>query len=138
MLLRYLPLFVGSVTGAAIPREFATAPAFFWSIVLLDTLGVVVPATVAAAMADLRGSPLAVPATHAVVGWFALVPPSVAAMAVMVVRDDPYASVPTLVLLAVTSIITTAVAVRMSSGSYAAPARCVTQDYDASGAIAFT
>ena len=113
MLLRYLPLFVGSVTGAAIPREFASAPAFFWSIVVLD-LGVVVPATVAAAVAALRGSSLAVPATHAVVGWFALVPPSVAAMAAaMVVRDDPYASVPTLVLLTVTSVITTAVAVRM-------------------------
>ena len=113
VLLRYLPLFVGSVTEEAIPREFVEEPAFFWSIVLLD-LGLVVPATVAAAMADLRGSSLAVPATHAVVGWFALVPPSVAAMAaVMVVRDDPYASVPTLVLLVVTSIITTAVAVRM-------------------------
>jgi len=112
VLLRYLPLFVGSVTGAAIPREFASAPAFFWSIVL--DLGIVVPATVAAAVAALRGSSLAVPATHAVVGWFALVPPSVAAMAAaMVVRDDPYASVPTLVLLTVTSVITTAVAVRM-------------------------
>jgi hypothetical protein len=31
----------------------------------------------------------------------------------MVVRDDPYASVPTLVLLAVTAVITTAVAGRM-------------------------
>ena len=115
VLLRYLPLFVGSATDSAIPREFAEAPAFFWSIVLLD-LGVVVPTIVAAAIAAVRGYSLAVPATFAVVGWFALVPPSVAAMAaVMVVRDDRYASVPTLVLLAVTSVITTGLAVHMFS-----------------------
>ena len=37
---------------------------------------------------------------YGVVGWFALVPPSVTAMAaVMLVRDDPHASVPTLLLL---------------------------------------
>jgi hypothetical protein len=41
-------------------------------------------------------------AVCAVVGWFALVPASVAAMgAVMVVRGDPHASVPTLVLVLV-------------------------------------
>jgi hypothetical protein len=113
VVLRYLPLIIGSVTSERIPDEFAEAPAFFWSIVLLD-LGVVVPATVAAAVASLRAAPLALPATYAVVGWFALVPPSVAAMAaVMVVRDDPYASVPTLVLLAATSVVTTVAAVRM-------------------------
>ena len=113
VVLRYLPLIIGSVTNEMIPDEFAEAPAFFWSIVLLD-LGVVVPATVAAAVAALRGAPLALPATYAVVGWFALVPPSVAAMAaVMVARDDPYASVPTLVLLAATSVVTTVAAVRM-------------------------
>ena len=95
VLLRYLPLVVGAFSGAAIPEEFAQAPAFYWSIVLLD-LGLVVPVTLVAAGATWRGSGLALPATYAVVGWFALVPPSVAAMAVvMLVRDDTYASVPT-------------------------------------------
>jgi hypothetical protein len=111
--LRYLPLLVGSFSHADIPEEFALAPAFYWSVVLLD-LGLVVPAAALAARAALLGSRLAVPATYAVVGWFALVPPSVAAMAlVMLVRDDPYASLPTTLLLTVVSVLTTAVAARM-------------------------
>ena len=57
--------------------------------------------TVAAAVALLRGTPAGHRALYGVVGWFALVPPSVTAMAaVMLVRDDPHASVPTLLLLA--------------------------------------
>jgi hypothetical protein len=113
VLLRYVPLFAGAVTGATIPDEFAATPGFFWSVVLLD-LGLVVPATVAAAAAALRGSRLASPATYAAVGWFALVPPSVAAMAVvMAARDDPNASWSTVALLAAFATVTTAVAVRM-------------------------
>ena len=111
--LRYVPLVTGAATGSRIPEEFAAAPAFYWSVVLLD-LGLVVPATVAAAVAVLRGSPAAVPATYAVVGWFALVPPSVAAMAlVMVARDDRYASTGTAVLLTTTAVVTSLLAVRM-------------------------
>jgi non-ribosomal peptide synthetase component F len=42
---------------------------------------------------------------HAVVGWFALVPPSVAAMAVVMwARNDPHASVPTALMLSVVSV----------------------------------
>ncbi len=49
---------------------------------LLD-LGQMVPAATAAGVAVLRGSWRTVPAAHAVVGWFALVPPSGAAMALV-------------------------------------------------------
>ena len=113
VLLRYLPLAVGAFSGAAIPEEFAQAPAFYWSIVLLD-LGLVVPVTLVAAAATWRGSGLALPATYAVVGWFALVPPSVAAMAVvMLVRDDTYASVRTTLLLVAVAAATSVVAFRM-------------------------
>ena len=122
VLLRYLPLFVGSAKDSAIPREFAEAPAFFWSIVLLD-LGV--GRTDDRRCRDrccARLTPSRFRPRSPWVGWFALVPPSVAAMAaVMVVRDDPYASVPTLVLLAVTSVITTGLAVHMFTVSCATP-----------------
>lgn len=121
--LRYLRLLAGTVTGAAIPEEFASEPAFYWSIVLLD-LGLVVPATVAAAVTVHRGSRVALPATYAVVGWFALVPPSVAAMAaVMLWREDPYASVPTTVLLVVVAVVTSVVAARMFAALLRQPVR---------------
>ena len=105
VLLRYTPAFVGAVDGSRIADEFQDARTFFWSIVLLD-LGVVVPATVAAGVALLRGTPGGDRAPYAVLGWFALVPPSVAAMAVvMLVRDDPYASLATTALLTVASVV---------------------------------
>jgi hypothetical protein len=111
VLLRYVPAFAGAANGTRIGEEFRDARTFFWSIVLLD-LGIVVPATVAAGLALLRGSADGDRAAYAVLGWFALVPPSVAAMAVvMVVRDDPYASVSTALLLTVASLVFAAVAV---------------------------
>jgi hypothetical protein len=111
VLARYVPAFVGAAGGTPIADEFQDARTFFWSIVLLD-LGVVVPATVAAAVALLRGTPGGERAAYAVLGWFALVPPSVAAMAVvMLVRDDPYASLGTTLLLSAASVVFAAVAV---------------------------
>jgi hypothetical protein len=97
--LRYLPAVVGSFTQAEIPVEFADARSFYWSIVLLD-LGVVVPASVIGAVTVWRRSLHARVVVAAVLGWFGLVPPSVAAMAtVMWVRDDPNASPGQTVLL---------------------------------------
>jgi hypothetical protein len=105
VLLRYLPAFVGAASREPIAAEFREARTFFWSIVLLD-LGVVVPVTVAAAVALLCGSDVGQRALYGVVGWFALVPPSVTAMAaVMLARDDPHASVPTLLLLSVATVV---------------------------------
>jgi hypothetical protein len=105
VLLRYTPAFVGAAGGRPIAEEFQDARTFFWSIVLLD-LGVVVPVTVAAGIALMHGTPGGDRAVYAVLGWFALVPPSVAAMAVvMMVRDDPYASLPTTALLTVACVV---------------------------------
>lgn len=87
---RYLPV----VLGGELPAEFAQARTFYWSIFLLD-LGVVVPVTLAAGIGLLRGrhrSRRAHAALYALLGWYALVPPSVAAMsAAMVLNDDPNA-----------------------------------------------
>jgi hypothetical protein len=107
--------YAGSLAGAAaadpLPVELAEEPTFYWSIVLLD-LGVVVPGTVAAAVAVLRGSRLGTAAACGVVGWFALVPPSVAAMGVaMLVRDDPYAAAAQVVVLGVAALLFAAFAV---------------------------
>jgi hypothetical protein len=105
VLLRYLPALVGATTQEPIAAEFREARTFFWSIVLLD-LGIVVPLTVAAAVALLRGTKAGQRAVYGVVGWFALVPPSVTAMAlVMLARDDPHASVATVVLLGTATLV---------------------------------
>jgi hypothetical protein len=110
VLLRYLPAFAGAVSGEPIEAEFADARTFFWSIVLLD-LGVVVPLTVAAGVGLLRNTKDGQRALYGIVGWFALVPPSVTAMAaVMLARDDPHASVGTLVVLSVATLVFWAVA----------------------------
>lgn len=105
VLLRYVGAIAGSFDNAAIPEEFADARTFFWSVFLLD-LGVVVPATAVGSVALLRGHDLGRRALYATTGWFALVPPSVAAMAVtMLINDDPNASVATVVLLSVASVV---------------------------------
>ena len=105
VLIRYAAGLVGAFTSKAIPEEFADARTFYWSIYLLD-LGVVVPCTVVGAVALLRGRDLGRRALYAITGWFALVPPSVAAMAAtMLVNDDPNGSVPTLVILSTVSVL---------------------------------
>lgn len=108
---RYLPGILGAVSRTALPEESAQDPAFYWSIVLLD-LGLVVPGTVAAGVALWRGARVAQTALYAVVGWFALVPPSVTAMgAAMVVRDDRFANAGQVAVLAVVTVLFAAFAV---------------------------
>ncbi|HWJ80910.1 MAG TPA: hypothetical protein VNS55_01630 [Nocardioides sp.] len=111
VVLRYAGGIIGSFDTTAIPDEFAAARTFYWSIFLLD-LGVVVPATVVGAVALLSGRDLGRRALYAVTGWFALVPPSVAAMAVvMLVNDDPHGSAATVVVLSVAAVAFGALAV---------------------------
>ena len=113
VLLRYAGSLTGAVEGAPIGAEFEDARTFFWSIYLLD-LAVVVPATLVTARQSWRGTDAGRRGVAAVVGWFALVPPSVAAMAlVMLARDDPYASAGTVVLLSAASLVFAGVAVRV-------------------------
>lgn len=75
-----------------------------WSIVLLD-LGIVLTATAATAVALLAGRGWARRALYAILGWWAFVPASVAAMGItMIARDDPYASVGQTVVLALRAV----------------------------------
>jgi hypothetical protein len=109
---RYLPaLFAGR--DDPLPAEFRADVSMYWSIFLLD-LGVVVPATIAAALALIRGTDWGRKALYVVFGWFALVPPSVAAMAiVMVAKDDPNASAGQAIVLTVVALLFAALAVRL-------------------------
>ena len=107
---RYLPLFFGAASEEPLADEFAQDPAMYWSIVLLD-LGVVVPAAIATAIGVYSRAARAADALYALLGWFVLVPISVAAMAVvMLANDDPNESLPTAVLLSVAAIVFTAFA----------------------------
>jgi hypothetical protein len=102
---RYLPALRGAIASEALPAEFRHDVAMYWSIVLLD-LGIVVPATVAAAIGLIRSRPWRGIALFATMGWFALVPPSVAAMAIaMLANDDPNASMGQAVALTIVAIV---------------------------------
>lgn len=88
VLSRWTPAIAGILHGGAVPAA-ARDLTMYWSIFLLD-LGVVVPAMIATAVGLLRRATWARRALFAVMGWFAMVPPSVAAMSVVkVARGDP-------------------------------------------------
>jgi hypothetical protein len=90
---RYLPALADAMDGDPHDAGYRAGPTFFWTIAMLD-LGIFLPATVLTSMALLRGRPWAQKALYLVVGWFGLVGPAVAAMAIaMYVNDDPNATV---------------------------------------------
>ena len=89
---RYGPSLADWMGSAPADKGYLAGPAFAWTIALLD-LGVFLPATVMACVGLVRGAPWAPKALYLVVGWFGLVGPAVAAMAItMYVNDDPNAS----------------------------------------------
>lgn len=99
VLSRYVDACVGTFTGAAVPESYSGDLGMFWTVVLLD-LGVVVPVAIATVAALLRGAAWADRALYGVLGWFALVPPAVATMAlVKLVVGDPHGTVPLLIVL---------------------------------------
>ena len=108
---RYISALLGTVTGEEIPAEFAADRTMYWLIFLLD-LGIIVPVTVAAGIGLLLDRVWAWKAVYGIVGWFALVPISVAAMQItMLINNDPHSSVETLVVLSTAAVAFSAVAV---------------------------
>jgi hypothetical protein len=86
---RYLPALADWTSPSPEDAGYLAGPAFAWTIALLD-LGVFLPATVAVCAGLPRGAPWARKALYAVVGWFGLVGPAVAAMAIaMYANGDP-------------------------------------------------
>ena len=93
---RWLPALIELVEGTPALADFRVNPTSFLLIGWLD-LGIVVPAAITAAFGLLRGARWARKAAYAVIAWFALVPASIAAMAItMVVNDDPNADAGTM------------------------------------------
>jgi hypothetical protein len=89
---RYVPVLIGVMSGDPQDAGYLAGPTFFWTIAMLD-LGVFLPATVATCVGLVHGSAWAQKALYLVGGWFGLVGPAVAAMAIaMYVNDDPNAS----------------------------------------------
>ncbi len=89
---RYLPALADWMSSTPNDPGYLAGPTFAWAIALLD-LGIFLPATVAACVGLVRQTTWAHKVLYTVVGWFALVGPAVAAMAItMYANDDPSAS----------------------------------------------
>jgi hypothetical protein len=89
IVLRWSPVVVALASGRDGGAAYRDNPTAQLLIAILD-LGLVVPATVAVAVGLWLGASWARKGAYAVIGWFALVPVSVAAMAItMQVRGDP-------------------------------------------------
>ena len=96
---RYLPVLADVMGGAPRDSGYRAGPTFFWTIATLD-LGVFLPATVITCAAVVRGREWAPKALYLVAGWFGLVGPAVAAMAIaMYLGDDPNATVAATLLM---------------------------------------
>lgn len=92
--LRWLPLLPELVAGAPTDPTFLDNPTAFMLIGMLD-LAIVVPATLTAAFGLWSGAVWGRAAAYAMIGFYAVVPLSVAAMAAtMVVNNDPMGSLP--------------------------------------------
>ncbi len=104
---RWLTGIVDLTAGDPTSVDYRENPTAYLLIGLLD-LGLVVPAAVATGIALRRQRSWARTAAYAVIGWFALVPAAVAAMAVvMEVRDDPNATTGATVLFVVAATVFT-------------------------------
>jgi len=105
---RWLPAVLDLMTGQPTSPDFLENPTAYLLIGVLD-LGLVVPAAIVAAVGLARGAQSARTAAYAVIGWFALVPASVAAMSItMWLNDDPNADSATMALFVVAAVVFTA------------------------------
>ncbi len=100
------------VADRAATSEYDEHPTAYWLVAFLD-LAVVVPLTVATAVGLLRRRRWAARASYAVLGWYAAVPGSVAAMALtMLYRDDPAADTGRAVVITIAAVLFLALATR--------------------------
>jgi hypothetical protein len=108
---RYVPALADWMSAAPDDEGYLAGPTFAWAIAMLD-LGVFFPATVAACFGLVRGTSWAHQALYLVVGWFGLVGPAVAGMAMaMYVNDDPNASGANAVFMTALGVVFAALAV---------------------------
>jgi hypothetical protein len=104
---RWLPALVELVQGSPSLADFRQNPTSFLLIGWLD-LGIVVPAAITAGFGLLRGARWARKAAYCVIAWFALVPASIAAMAIiMQLNGDPNANTNTMWVFTVAAVVFT-------------------------------
>ena len=107
ILFRWVPALIELTGGDPSSDAYIDNPTAFVLIGVLD-LGFVAPAAIAATIGIRRGAQWGREATYAVIGWFALVPVAVAAMAItMQVNDDPNAAGGVTVLLVAAAVVFT-------------------------------
>lgn len=105
---RWLPFLLELTQGDPTSPDFTENPTSFLLIGLLD-LGLVVPAALTAGIGLRLHASWSRTAAYAVIGWFALVPAAVAAMAIaMVANGDPAADTGTAVMFVAAAVVFTA------------------------------
>ena len=110
VLTRYVEAFAGMAASAPLPAEYEADVSMYWSILWLD-LGLVVPVGLTTAVGLWRGTAWADKALYGFIGWFALVPASVSAMAlVKVLRNDEFAAPGLTLMFGVATLVSLAVA----------------------------
>ena len=119
---RYVPALTDWMSGTPEDKGYLAGPTFSWAIAMLD-VGVFLPATVAACVGLVRGTAWAPKALYLVVGWFGLVGPAVAAMAIaMWVKGDPNSSTGGVALMATLGLSFAALAVVLFWPLFTGPA----------------
>ncbi len=109
----HLPTLIDAWRDRPTRPEYLADPGVFWVVKLMD-LGIVVPTLTAVGVGLIRGAGWAHNAIYGVVGWFALLGSSVAAMAVVMhAKDDPAASTTNTVAFGLFALVGLTVAVRL-------------------------
>lgn len=101
----HLPSFLDAVRDQPTGVQYLSSPTPFWLVKLMD-LGIIVPAAVAVGIGALRHRDWARKPVYAILGAYTLIGVSVAAMGItMSLRDDPDASIPTLIGMALLAVL---------------------------------
>jgi cytochrome c biogenesis factor len=93
----HLPSFLDAIREQPTAVQYLSSPTPFWLVKLMD-LGIIVPAAVAVGIGALRRREWARKPVYAILGAYTLIGVSVAGMGItMSLRDDPDASMSTLI-----------------------------------------
>jgi hypothetical protein len=105
----HLPSFLDAIRDQPTAVQYLSSPTPFWLVKLMD-LGVIVPAAIAVGIGALRHREWARKPVYAILGAYTLIGASVAAMGItMSMRDDPDASVATVLGMSLLALLLAAV-----------------------------
>jgi len=105
----HLPSFLDAIRDQPTAVQYLSSPTPFWLVKLMD-LGIIVPAAVAVGIGALRHREWARKPVYAILGAYTLIGASVAGMGItMSLRDDPDASMATLVGMTLLAVLLPAV-----------------------------